>query len=101
MKVDRKIFSVSSGFKDTTSKEEYWLSQSPQDRIRHIETLRRINYGSRATERLQRFFELVHTFFPNKRIKFLFLAYGSITHMTGVNLYIIPQYEKFVLYIRF
>jgi len=57
MKVDRNIFSVSSGFVDETSKE-YWLSQSPQDRIRHIETLRRINYGSRATERLQRFFEI-------------------------------------------
>ena len=57
MKVDRNIFSVSSGFVDETSKE-YWLSQSPQDRIQHIETLRRINYGSRATERLQRFFEI-------------------------------------------
>ena len=57
MKVDRNIFSVSSGFEDAESKE-YWLSQSPQDRIRHIETLRRVNYGSRATERLQRFFEI-------------------------------------------
>ncbi len=57
MKVDRNIFSVSSGFEDEGSKE-YWLSQSPQDRIRHIETLRRVNYGSRATERLQRFFEI-------------------------------------------
>ncbi len=57
MKVDRNVFSVSSGFEDEASKE-YWLSQSPQDRIRHIETLRRVNYGSRATERLQRFFEI-------------------------------------------
>jgi len=57
MKVDRNIFSVSSDFEDKGSKE-YWLSQSPQDRIRHIETLRRVNYGSRATERLQRFFEI-------------------------------------------
>ena len=57
MKVERHIFSVSSGFVDEASKED-WLSQSPQDRIRQIETLRRINYGSRATERLQRFFEI-------------------------------------------
>jgi hypothetical protein len=36
----------------------FWLSQSPQARLRHIEELRRMNYGhARATARLQRVIE--------------------------------------------
>ncbi len=57
MQVDRSIVSISSVFKDAESRD-YWLTQDPQKRVRHIEELRRVNYGNRATERLQRFFEI-------------------------------------------
>ena len=57
MQVDRSIVSISSVFDDTESRD-YWLTQGPQKRVRHIEELRRVNYGNRATERLQRFFEI-------------------------------------------
>ncbi len=57
MQVDRSIVSISSVFEDTESRD-YWLTQDPQKRVRHIEELRRINYGNRATERLQSFFEI-------------------------------------------
>lgn len=57
MQVDRSIVSISSVFEDTESRN-YWLTQDPQKRVRHIEELRRINYGNRATERLQRVFEI-------------------------------------------
>jgi hypothetical protein len=57
MQVDRSIVSISSVFENTESRN-YWLAQDPQKRVRHIEELRRVNYGNRATERLQRFFEI-------------------------------------------
>ena len=38
----------------------YWLAQTPQTRLRHMEELRRMNYGqSNATARLQRVIEFV------------------------------------------
>ncbi len=57
MQVDRSVISISSIYDETDSKD-YWLSRNPQERVRHIEELRRINYGNRATERLQGFFEI-------------------------------------------
>ena len=57
VKLDRKMFSVTS-LSDTPDDRLYWFGKSPIDRLKHIETLRRINYGHRATERLQRFFEV-------------------------------------------
>lgn len=41
---------------DESAARSYWLSRSPQERLQHVEFLRRINYGHRATERLQRIF---------------------------------------------
>jgi hypothetical protein len=35
----------------------YWLSRSPHERLRCVEILRRMNYGARATARLQRVLE--------------------------------------------
>lgn len=55
--VDRSAFSVSTSF-DNTDEKEYWLSRTPQERLQHMELLRRINYGHRATERLQRVLEI-------------------------------------------
>jgi hypothetical protein len=51
-KLDRRAFSILPGFDDSDDKR-YWLSQTPQARVRHIEELRRMNYGDRATERLE------------------------------------------------
>jgi hypothetical protein len=56
MKLDKKSFSVVSLFDQMTDRD-YWLGRSPIERMQHIEALRRINYGHRATSRLQRFFE--------------------------------------------
>jgi hypothetical protein len=58
LRVDRTAFSVSSGF-DDSEEIAYWHSRTPQERIAHMELLRRINYGPKATERLQRILEVV------------------------------------------
>jgi hypothetical protein len=55
--MDRSAFSVVS--LDTASDEvTYWLTQSPQARLRHMQRLRQINYGFSASERLQRVLEV-------------------------------------------
>lgn len=56
LKIDKKAFSVAT-LTDQSDKKDYWRNKSPFERLRHLELLRRINYGSRATERLQRIFE--------------------------------------------
>ena len=58
IRLDKTKISVSNSF-DSTEEKEYWLSRTPQERLTHIERLRRINYGHRATERLQRVIEVV------------------------------------------
>ena len=56
--VDRTILTVTT--LDTESDEKaYWLAQTPQQRLQHVERLRRINYGHLATARLQRVLEVV------------------------------------------
>lgn len=44
---------------DADDNRHYWQRQSIQARLRHMELLRRINYGTAATGRLQRFLEVV------------------------------------------
>ena len=56
--VDRTVFSVTT-LGDDTDEVEYWLARSPQERLQHIQWLRQINYGHRASERLQRVLEVV------------------------------------------
>lgn len=59
-KVDRSAFSVFNSFAEADAADKaYWLSRTPQERVLHMEFLRRLNYGSRATERLQRVLEIV------------------------------------------
>ncbi len=56
--LDRQAFSVVD--LDSQSDEPgYWLTKTPQERLTHLERLRRINYGPGATGRLQRIFEVV------------------------------------------
>ena len=56
LKIDRKVFSVVS-LDDKDDYHDYWLEKTAIERLKHIETLRRINYGNAATARLQRIFE--------------------------------------------
>ncbi|MBI2757134.1 MAG: hypothetical protein HYX49_00480 [Chloroflexi bacterium] len=54
-RLDRRAFSVVSSFDEAEREDkEYWLSQTPFARLQYMELLRRINYGSNATDRLQR-----------------------------------------------
>ena len=57
-RLDRTALSLAPLF-DDSEEREYWHSRSPAERLRHVEALRRINYGSRATEGLQRVLEVV------------------------------------------
>ncbi len=56
LKVDRNAFAVAS-LMDEPDDKAYWLSRTPHERLRQMELLRRINYGYRATIRLQRVLE--------------------------------------------
>ncbi len=51
--VKKTVISVVS-LTEKPSDREYWHARSPRERLRHIDLLRRINYGDRATARLQR-----------------------------------------------
>ena len=55
--IDKSAFSVTS-LSGESDDRAYWLSKTPEERLRHIETLRRINYGDQATARLQRVLEI-------------------------------------------
>ena len=57
LKMDKKSFSVAS-LRDSSDDRSYWFGQKPIDRLKQMEMLRRINYGHRATARLQRLFEI-------------------------------------------
>jgi len=56
-RVDRSALSLAPLFEDADEKA-YWHSRSSAERLRHVETLRRINYGPRAAARLQKVLEL-------------------------------------------
>jgi hypothetical protein len=57
LKMDKNAFSVSS-LSDFSDDKSYWTKKKPIERLKHIEILRRINYGHRAAARLQRFLEI-------------------------------------------
>jgi len=57
LKVDRTVMTVAS-LGDDSDEKAYWLSRTPHERLRHMELLRRINYGPRAAARLQRVLEV-------------------------------------------
>jgi hypothetical protein len=56
--VDRTAFTVVALDEDQDERM-YWGSRTPEERLRHLEYLRRINYGNRTGERLQRVLEVV------------------------------------------
>jgi hypothetical protein len=55
-KLDKRFFSVVS-LSDQSNDKDYWFAMGPIERMQHIEVLRRINYGHRATSGLQRILE--------------------------------------------
>jgi hypothetical protein len=57
LKVDRTVMTVAS-LGDDSDEKAYWLSRTPHERLRHMELLRRINYGPKAASRLQRVLEV-------------------------------------------
>ena len=57
-RLDKTALSVGSLFDDDEEERLYWLSRTPAERLRHTEYLRRMNYGERATARLQRVLEI-------------------------------------------
>jgi hypothetical protein len=57
LKIDRSAFSVGS-LSDESDEKAWWWARTPYERLRQMEVLRRINYGNRATRRLQRVLEI-------------------------------------------
>lgn len=56
--IDRTKISFSDSF-DNSEEKEYWLSRTPEDRLLHVERLRRIAYGyDENSEGLQRVLEI-------------------------------------------
>ena len=58
VKIDKRYLSVAS-LSEKSDEKDYWLSRKPIERLRHIEVLRRINYGHAATARLLRVLEII------------------------------------------
>ena len=57
--VDRTKISFSDSF-DNTEEKEYWWSRKPQERLAHVERLRRICYGEEALKGMDKSkFEIV------------------------------------------
>jgi hypothetical protein len=56
-RVDRTALSVAPIF-DNSDERRYWHAQPASERLRHVEVLRRINYGPGATEGLERVLEI-------------------------------------------
>ena len=56
-RLDRTVLSIGTLFEESDVRQ-YWLNQSIQSRMIHMERLRRINYGDLALTRLQRFLEI-------------------------------------------
>ncbi len=60
IKLDRTKVRIVSRIDQSVSDEiAYWRQTTVKERLQHIERLRRLNYGDRATERLQRTIRIV------------------------------------------
>ena len=58
LKIDKTTITTAPLFDNARLRQvdikNYWRSRTPQERLRYVETLRRMNYGHRASTRLQR-----------------------------------------------
>jgi hypothetical protein len=52
LRLDKTYLAIRS-ISDESESTEYWRAVSTKERLQHIERLRRLNYGVRATGRLQ------------------------------------------------
>jgi hypothetical protein len=60
LKLDKTKLKVVTDIEDSVAAEvSYWRNTSVKERLQHIERLRRLNYGTRATGRLQRVIRIV------------------------------------------
>jgi hypothetical protein len=59
-RLDKAVFSVST-LSEVPDGKAFWLARTPEERLRHVEILRRVNYGHHAAARLQRILEIVLT----------------------------------------
>jgi len=57
IRLDKSALSISHSFDDAEGLA-FWHAQTPEIRLRQVEKLRRVNYGRRATSRLQRVLEI-------------------------------------------
>jgi hypothetical protein len=57
LRLDKTAFSMAN-LRDEPDDKAYWHARTPEERLQHVERLRRLNYGHRATERLQRVLEI-------------------------------------------
>ncbi len=58
MRVNRNVISIVP-LGDVSEIRAYWRSRTPEERLRHLEMLRRMNYGHKATGRLSRVLTIV------------------------------------------
>lgn len=60
LKLDKTKIKIGNKIEDSVADEiEYWRTTTVKQRLQHIERLRRINYGTGATGRLQRVIQIV------------------------------------------
>jgi len=60
LKLDKTKIKIGSRIEDSIADEiEFWQNATVRERLQHIERLRRLNYGTRATGRLQRIIQIV------------------------------------------
>lgn len=60
LKLDKTKTGILSRIVNSVNEEiEYWRNITVKERLQHIERLRRINYGTGATVRLQRVIQIV------------------------------------------
>ena len=58
LKIDKTNFSITP-LSVPSGDKEYWLAQSPYERLQAVETLRTLNYGlGQSSARLQRVLEI-------------------------------------------
>lgn len=57
LRLDRTAFSVVSLY-DASDDKAYWLMQTTETRLEHMQRLRQINYGDKVGARLQRILEV-------------------------------------------
>lgn len=60
LKLDKSKIKIGSKIEDSITDEiKFWQNTTVKERLQHIERLRRLNYGNRATGRLQRVIQIV------------------------------------------